>query len=165
MTQEAIRVEDRPRKQAVSILAGDQLAAMQMPGQDEVVAGMAGRLPDSRVVRAQDADMPIDVRRGFRAGDRDHSPPMRHARDAVMDPLPPAVHDGVTDAVHADLVIVIAANGKHRCDLAELANQLAQRAQLGADGPPGRRPAAPHPDGSESPHPALAGTACRNGRS
>ena len=42
MTQEAIRVEERARKQAVSILAGDQLAAMQMPGQDEVIAGVAG---------------------------------------------------------------------------------------------------------------------------
>src|SRR5688572_17312568 len=50
MTQEAIPVEECPRKQAVPVLAGDQLAAMQVPGQDEVVAGMAGCLPDSRVM-------------------------------------------------------------------------------------------------------------------
>lgn len=131
MTQEAIRVEDRPRKQAVSILAGDQLAAMQVPGQNEVVTDMAGCLPDSRVMSAQDSDMPIDVRRGFRAGDRDHSLPMCHARDAVVDPLPAAMHDGFTDTVHADLAVVVATNRKNRRDFVELANQVAQLTQLG----------------------------------
>ena len=52
MTQEAIRVEERAREQTVSILAGDQLAAMQVPRQHEVVAGDAGCLPDSRVMGA-----------------------------------------------------------------------------------------------------------------
>ena len=59
MTQEAVGVENRTGKQAVSILAGDDLAAVQVSGQDEVVAGMAACSPDVRVVRAQDADMPI----------------------------------------------------------------------------------------------------------
>ena len=131
MAREAIRVEDRPRKQAVSILAGDQLAAVQMPGQDQVVAAMAACLPDSRVMRAEDSNMPICVRGGIGAGDRDQPLPVRHARDAIMDPLAPAMHHGLTDAVNADPAVVIAANGKNRCDVAELADQVTHLAQLG----------------------------------
>ena len=66
MTQEAIRVEECAGEQAVSILAGDQLAAVQVPGQNQVVAGMLRCLPDSRVMSTQDADMSIDTLRGFR---------------------------------------------------------------------------------------------------
>src|SRR5688572_7643638 len=55
MTEEAIGVEDRARKRSVPILAGNELEAMQMPGEDEVIAGVARSLPDARVVSAQDA--------------------------------------------------------------------------------------------------------------
>ena len=68
--------------------------------------------------------MPVGVRRGFRAGYRDHAPPMRHARDAIVDPLPAAMHHGLADAAHADLAVVVAANRKHRGEVAELANQV-----------------------------------------
>src|SRR5262245_24593575 len=64
IVQETVRVEERSRKQSGAILAGDQLAAMEVPCQDEVVAGVAGCLPDSRVVRAQNADMPLFATRG-----------------------------------------------------------------------------------------------------
>ena len=144
MTQEAIRVEDRPRKQAVSILAGHQLAAMQVPGQDEVVAGIAGCLPDSRVVRAQDADMPIDVRRGVRAGDRDHS---------LADASRARRRHGSIARRHAPRP-----RGRGPCRSGgrgcrqwqepvrrrgALPTSVTQLAQLGGDDPPGRRPAAP----------------------
>ena len=76
--------------------------------------------------------MSVDVRRGLRAGDRDHPSAMLHARDAVMDPVPAAMHHGVADAVHADLAVVIATDGKNRCDLAERADQSTHRDQLGA---------------------------------
>jgi len=56
---------------------------------------------------------------------------MRHARDAIMDPVPPAMQHGLTDAVDADLEVVVASNGKNRSDFAERANQLTQRDQLG----------------------------------
>jgi hypothetical protein len=67
MIQEAIRVDDCSRIKPVSIFAGDKLAAVQVAGENEVVAGVAGRLPDSRVMPAQDTNIGIDVRRGFGA--------------------------------------------------------------------------------------------------
>ena len=124
VTQEAIRIEDGPGIQAVSLLPGDQLAAMQMPGEDEVVAGTAGCLPDSRVVSAQDPDMPIEVRGCVRAGDRNHTCPVRHARDAIVNPLPAALRHRFTHAGDADLPVVVTTNRKDRCGFAELANQL-----------------------------------------
>ena len=75
--------------------------------------------------------MPIDARRGFRAGDRDDAASMRHAHDAIMEPLPPAMHHGLTDAIHTDTAVVIAANGKNRCQRADPANQVTELAQLG----------------------------------
>jgi hypothetical protein len=39
--------------------------------------------------------------------------------------------DGLTYAIHADLLVVVAANRENRCDFAESANQVAQPAQLG----------------------------------
>ena len=131
MSQEAVRVEDRSRKQAAPILAGDQLAAVQVPGQDEVVTGMTGGLPDPRVMRAQDADMRIDVRRELGPADRDHSPPVLHARDAIMDPMAPATTHRFTHAVNSDPAVMVAGNGQNGCDLVELANQLTQLDQLG----------------------------------
>jgi hypothetical protein len=64
MTQEAIGIENRTRKQAVPIFAGDDLAAVQVAGQDQVITGMAKCFPDSRIMSAQYADMPINRRRG-----------------------------------------------------------------------------------------------------
>jgi hypothetical protein len=54
MAQIAIRVEDCSRKQTISILKRDYLAAVEMPGQHQVVAKVTRGLPDARVVRAQD---------------------------------------------------------------------------------------------------------------
>jgi hypothetical protein len=67
MTRVAIAVEHRARKQAVSILEADDLAAVQVPGQDQVIPGVANGFPDSRVVSAQHADMPVGWRRGVGA--------------------------------------------------------------------------------------------------
>jgi hypothetical protein len=60
-------IEKRSRKQAVSIGAGDDLAAVQVSGQDQVIAGVAEFLPHARIVSAHDADMPIARCRGFGA--------------------------------------------------------------------------------------------------
>ena len=52
MTQEAIGVENRGRKQAISILAGDDLTSVQVSGQDQVIAPITERFPDSWVMSA-----------------------------------------------------------------------------------------------------------------
>ena len=114
------------------MLPDDQLAAMQVPGQDEVIAGMSRCLPDSRVMCAQDANMRVDRRGGFRAGDRDHPVSMQHARHAVMNPSPAAMFNRLTNAVHADPLVVVATNSEYRCDVVELVDQVAQSAQLRA---------------------------------
>jgi len=48
-----------------------------------------------------------------------------------MDPLPTATLDSLTDAIHADLLVVVATNRKNGCDVVEPANQVTQPAQLG----------------------------------
>src|SRR5687768_12058890 len=113
MTEEAIRVEKRAREQAIAVLPADKLAAVQMPGQHEVIAGVAGRLPDARVVGAEDADMSLRVRCGFGSGDHDHPPIVRHAGDTVVYPLPPAAPHSVRHAIETDLVVVVATNREH----------------------------------------------------
>ena len=105
---------------------------MQVSGQDEVIAGMSRCLPDSRVMCAQDANMRVDGHGGFRADDRDHPVSMQHARDAVMNPSPPAMFNRLTNAVHADPLVVVATNREHRGDAVEPVDQVAQPAQLGA---------------------------------
>jgi hypothetical protein len=59
-TQDAAGVEHRARKQAASIDARDDLAPVQVSGEDEVVAGVVDALPDSRVVSAQDTEVRVD---------------------------------------------------------------------------------------------------------
>jgi hypothetical protein len=48
-----------------------------------------------------------------------------------MNPLPTAVLDGRSYAVHPNLLVVVAPNRKYQCEFAELANQLTQPTQLG----------------------------------
>src|SRR5262245_52198277 len=55
MTETAIPVEERRRKQTLPKLAGHQLPPMQMSRQNEVKACMTKSLPDARVVGAQNA--------------------------------------------------------------------------------------------------------------
>jgi hypothetical protein len=57
---------------------------------------------------------------------------MRQAGAAIVDPLPAAMRHGRADAVDANSVIVVAANGEHLRDVPDLANQLTQFEQLGA---------------------------------
>ena len=87
-----------------------------MPGQDKVVGGGSRCPPNSRVVPTQHADIPIGGRSAFGAGDRDHSPTVCQARDVAVDPLASALHHGATDAVDADQAVVVAGDGKDRCD-------------------------------------------------
>jgi hypothetical protein len=48
-----------------------------------------------------------------------------------MDPSAAAMLDGVLDTCHADPLVVVAANSKNRCDVAEPGNQIPQPAQFG----------------------------------
>ena len=54
MAQITIRVKNRSWEQTVSILERNRLTAMQMPGQNQVVALLTRSFPDARVVCAQD---------------------------------------------------------------------------------------------------------------
>lgn len=128
MTEEAIRVQNRTRKQAVSILEGDDLTAVQVAGQDQVIAVGTGSFPDSRVMRAEDANIPIDRRRGVGAGDDDESLVMRDSRRSVVDPSPAAVFDSLPYAIHPNPLVVVAAYRQNDCDFAELADQPTQAA-------------------------------------
>ena len=49
---------------------------------------------------------------------------MGHARNAIMDPLPAALHHGLTDPVESDLAVVVASNGENGREFVEPANQL-----------------------------------------
>jgi hypothetical protein len=48
-----------------------------------------------------------------------------------MDPLAAAILDCLPYAIHANPLVVVAANRKHRCDFAEPANQVTQPAEFG----------------------------------
>jgi len=75
--------------------------------------------------------MALVVRRSLRTRDRNHSPAMGHARNPVMNPLPAATRDRLADGVHANLAVVVSADGQHGCDCVESADQAAQLGQLG----------------------------------
>ena len=68
--------------------------------------------------------------RSFRARDRNDPRPMPQARRTTMNPLPAAVNDGVTDAIHPEPPVVVAADCEHRRHAAERVDQVAQPAQL-----------------------------------
>ena len=44
-----------------------------------------------------------------------------------MNPLAPAAHDRVADAIHTDVSVVVAAHSEDRRDLAERADQIARK--------------------------------------
>lgn len=48
-----------------------------------------------------------------------------------MDPAPPAMHDGVADPAHADVAVVITADGENWSSLPQLINERTQLVQLG----------------------------------
>jgi hypothetical protein len=61
----------------------------------------------------------------------DDSGTVRKARAALVNPFATRTTHRVSDSIDADAVVMIAANGEHRCNLAELAGQQTQLAQLG----------------------------------
>lgn len=131
MVQEAVRIEDRPGKQPISIMPCHQLAPVQVSGENQVEAGVAGSLPYARVVGTEHTNMTLVVRRCVRARDRDHASEMRHAADAVMDPVPAPLRHRIANGVQAELTVVVTADRKNRCRLVQAGNQIAELAQLG----------------------------------
>ena len=131
MTQIAVRVENRSGKQAVSKLKRNQLTAVKMPRKNEVVATLTRRLPDTRVVCAENPNIAIGLRCSLRTGDRYHSRTMHHSSDSIMYPLTSATHDCVADSIKTDMAVVISTHREHRCILAQSAHQITQPAQFG----------------------------------
>ena len=132
MTQEAVGVENRTRKQAVSIFAGDDLAAMQVSGQDQVIAGMAGLF--SRFAGCERTGHGHARRQGpQRRGPRPRSLARRCVTRAVRSWIhcPPPCSTASRTRFIPKLLVVVATNRQNRCDLAERANQVTQPAQLG----------------------------------
>jgi hypothetical protein len=105
---------------------------MEMSGQDKVVAGVAVRPPDSRVVRAQDADVTVHGWRTVRAGHGDDAALVGNKRRAVVNPVTAASHDGFADARQANAIVVIARDGEHRRDRVEPPDQRAELVEFGA---------------------------------
>ena len=123
-----MRIKNCTREQAVSILEGDDLTAVQVAGQHQVVAVRADGFPDSRVMSAEDANIPIDWRRGVGARDDDESLVIRYSRRAVVDPLPPAALDSLPYAIHPNPLVVVTTDRQNDGDFAELADQFTQAA-------------------------------------
>ena len=57
MAQVVVRVKNCSGKQAVAELERNELAAMQVSGENEVIADASRRLPDPRVVRAEHSNV------------------------------------------------------------------------------------------------------------
>jgi hypothetical protein len=77
---------------------------------------------------AEDANIPIDRRRGVGARDDDESLVIRYSRRSVVDPFPAAPFDGLPYAIHPNPLVVVATDRQNECDFAELADQLTQAA-------------------------------------
>jgi hypothetical protein len=103
---------------------------MEMPSENEVIATFAHRFPDSRIVCAQDANIPVGNRRSIRPGDRNHAIAVIQSSNAIMDPFPSAAHDCLTHAMHPDMTVVVAPHRQHGCHFAKRANQIAQLVQF-----------------------------------
>ena len=131
MTQEAVRVEKSTREKTVSILAHDDLAAVQVSGQDQVIAAIAARLPDFRVMGAQDLDICSKGACSVRSGDCDNALTMRHSDGPVVDPFPSALLDGAAYAAKPDALVMVAADREDRRKLAKPPDKLAQLTEGG----------------------------------
>lgn len=110
MAQIAVRVENGSRKQAVSILKRDQLAAMEMPGQNQVITTLPRGSPNPRIVRAQDSKVTCGQAKSVRTGNRNHARTMRHSSEPIMNPFTAAAHHRLTDSMYADMAVVVSAN-------------------------------------------------------
>jgi hypothetical protein len=131
MPQITIRVKQGSGKQTVSILKHNHLAAVQMPREDEIVAVLPRRLPNARVVRAQNPNIAIGLWGRIGARDRDRSRAMRNSRDPVVNPLASSADHRVTNPLNADGPVVISPHCQNRGLLAQLTDKAGQLAQLG----------------------------------
>lgn len=132
LTQHAVRVEQHPWHQTVSILPGDNLTAMQMAGENQMVAVSAVAFPASGVVATEDADITRGGGRGNGTRDCDGAAGSCDAGAPVMNPLPAGPFHGPPDAVDSDPLIVVAGDGQHRCDGGKRSDQVTKVGKLGS---------------------------------
>jgi hypothetical protein len=130
MAHVAVRVENRSGKQTVSIFKRDQLTAMEMPGQNQVIAAFPRSFPDTRVVCTQDPIITLGHSYCIRARDRNHSGTMRHSNRTIVNPFTPAAHHRVTNSIHTDMAVVVSAYAQDWCDLAKRTDQITQLVQF-----------------------------------
>ena len=130
MVEITVRVEKRSGIKSISILERDHLAAVEMPGQDEVEAPLSRGFPNVRIVCAQDLKIAHWQRFRLRARNGNHPRSMRYASGAFMNPLAPAARDRFADSFHTDAPVVVAADSEDRGDFAKRADQLAKRSEF-----------------------------------
>jgi hypothetical protein len=130
VAQITIRVENRTGTQTVSILERNHLAAVKVPGQNQVIALPTRPFPDARIVRAENSNITFRQSGRIGAGNGDHSRTMPDSHGPSLNPSTPAGGDRVADLIDPDLSVVVAAHGKHRRDLAKRADQIAKRAKF-----------------------------------
>jgi hypothetical protein len=131
LTQHTVRIEQDARNETVAIFPRHDLTAVEVTGEDEVVAAGDEALPASRVVRAHDTDIARVGGRGVRTRDRDRALAVGDVGRPVMDPSAAGSLHHTRDEVHPDPSIVVAADGQDRRPRAERRHQVAQVSQLG----------------------------------
>ena len=130
MAEIAVRIENGARKQPVAEFIGDELTSMEMPGQDEVITALPRRFPDTRIMRAQDANIPVRHRRSRRTGYPNHAITVVDLRGGFMNPLATTPHDRLANSIHSQSAVVVSTDGQDRRYFAQPADQVLQAAQL-----------------------------------
>lgn len=128
MTEKAVRIEQRSREEAIPLRPRDDLAAVKVSSENQVVGVVTRGLPNARVMGAQDSYVPVPVSttRVIRPRDRDRPLAVRKIGGIVVNPAAAAFDDGIADAIDADPTVMIAANGEGRRDLDETGDEIAQ---------------------------------------
>jgi hypothetical protein len=104
------RAASGTRIKTISILKRDYLAAMEMTGQNQVIAEFTSCLPGTRIVCAQNPNITVRHSRRIRARDRDHSTAMPYSNRTAVNPYSAARFHRVANSVHADKPVVVSAH-------------------------------------------------------
>jgi hypothetical protein len=130
MPDVTVWVEHGSGKQTIPIFKRDQLTAMEMSGEHQVIAAFTRSFPDGRVMCAQNSIVALRHRNCIRAGNRNHPRTMRHANRRVLNPITAAAHHCFANSIHAHMAVMVSAYCHNRCVVAKGADQIAQFAQF-----------------------------------
>lgn len=123
-------IEEGSRKQMAAILEGDALATMEVAGEHEVITEMPRAFPNPRIVGTKDLHISAGERRRVGAGHADRSGTVRHVGNVLMNPAAAGGRNSILDALHADVLVVIASDGKDGRDPRESLHQVPKGAEF-----------------------------------